>query len=104
MVGLYSLSNTTFGLSNYPKEEFGISHIPLINFNPTPLGGVLAFGYHIHALVIPILKKTSTPLRYEKDVYYAFTLAFITYFVIGIAGIFGFSGMYFTSYLKFADS
>jgi hypothetical protein len=64
--------------------------LPMFNFNPGPLGGVLALGYHIHALVIPILQETSTPANYEKDIRYGFYLGFFTYLGIGVAGFYGF--------------
>lgn len=103
-VGVYSMMNTNFEIEKYPTAgEKKEGMIPLLNFNMGPLGGVLAMGYHIHALVIPILQNTSTPARYENDIRWGFFLSFVTYLSIGIFGLYGFSGVYFSDYAKLAS-
>lgn len=79
-------------------------NIPLFNTNIGPLGGVLALGYHVHALTIPVIRKTSRPAHYERDISLAFGLVFLTYSTIGVAGMYGFLGTHFEQYLHFANA
>jgi hypothetical protein len=91
-VGLNALKSTNFKLTVYPETEIetGSRSIPLYNFNPAPLAGVLAIGYFIHPCVVPVIKKTSIPANYERDISYGYFLVFLSYFLVGLAGFFGF--------------
>jgi hypothetical protein len=87
----------------YPEENVGeIKSIGLINSNPAPLAGVLAIGYFMHPLVIPVIRRTSVEKNYERDVSYGYTLIFLSYFLVGLFGFFGFQGNYFNEFAKMA--
>jgi hypothetical protein len=99
-IGLYSLSNTQYDLTLLPEDQqtqgFNTldltKHVPLFNYNIGPLGGVLGLGFHLHALTIPVLRKYSEEKHWERDISVAFFFVFITYCVLGIAGLYGFLG------------
>ena len=65
---------------------------------------MLALGYHVHSMAIPVIRKTSHEANHERDISKAFLLVFLTYTAIGVMGVYGFLGTQFSPYLQLANS
>jgi hypothetical protein len=59
------------------------------------LTGMLAAGYYLHQLGLPIIFDNAKQKNNSRDVFYGYFCVFLTYCVIGICGYIGFSGTFF---------
>ena len=109
-VGIMSLTNTPFKIMTVPNlnepEDFekNMREIFLINNNFTPLAGVLGIGYFLHPVSIPIARNSKNQKNNERDLFWGYTLVFLSYILIGFTGYFGFSSVSFKDFVKTASA
>lgn len=94
--GASKLSGSTMELDNNMREVF------MFKNNFTPLAGVLGVGYFLHPVSVPIIRNNKIQANNERDLFWGYTLVFLSYTIIGISGYIGFSGVYFADYAKTA--
>ena len=108
-VGISSLMSTPFKIMTIPDvhhpEDFeqNMRQIFLINNNFTPLAGVLGIGYFLHPVSIPIARNSRNQKNNERDLFWGYTLVFLSYILIGFTGYFGFSSIAFKDFVKTAS-
>ena len=93
----YSLTNTSFTFTwteGHEIQEYG-SNITMFKSNFQALTGMLASGFYLHQLGLPIILDNKKQKNNSRDVFFGYFLVFLTYLVIGIFGYFGFSGSHF---------
>ena len=66
-----------------------------------PLMGILGGGYYFHNMSLGIAANAQYPEHNTRNIVIGFLLAFITYSIIGITGVYGFTGI---SYAGLAPS
>mmetsp|Transcript_7163 Transcript_7163/g.5421 ORF Transcript_7163/g.5421 Transcript_7163/m.5421 type:complete len:82 (-) Transcript_7163:581-826(-) len=59
--------------------------------------GILAGGFYLHNITIPIVKHAKYPEKNERNLFIGYLMVFLTYSVVGVLGYYGFSGSAFTS-------
>lgn len=69
--------------------------IVMFGSNFQSLTGMLAAGYFLHQLGLPIILDNKNQKNNTRDVFLGYFMVYLTYCVIGICGYFGFSGSYF---------
>ena len=97
----FSLTETKQGPASDSEdlENSGIevreSNIVMFKSNFEALAGMLAAGYYMHQLGLPIILDNKYQKNNSRDVFIGYLLVFMTYSLIGVGGYFGFSGSYF---------
>lgn len=93
-MAIYSLTNTTFDISNSQNDygKDGPRHLGLFKSDFGPLAGMMCLGYYLHNAVIPILRNSANPRKNGRDMFIGYFLVFISYTIVGIVGYIGFSG------------
>ncbi|CAI2364283.1 unnamed protein product [Moneuplotes crassus] len=92
---IYSLTNTEYYLTLVQEESDGPENIAMFHTNFQSLTGMLAAGYYLHQLGLPIILDNKDQDKNTRDTFCGYFLVFFTYCIIGICGYFGFSGSYF---------
>lgn len=103
--GLKSMTTTDYVYSEQDYEE-AISNpengytafIPLFGGNSTPLMGILGGGFYFHNMSIPMVQNAKYPEHNTRNILLGFILVFLTYCVIGVTGVYGFTGSEFESF------
>ena len=68
------------------------AYIPLINTQFTPLMGILGGGYYFHNMSLSMLHNAEKPQDNVRNIAIGFFLVFLTYSLIGVLGVYGFTG------------
>ena len=100
-VFVYSTANTKYEFSIVKQEnhweENGTRNVYLYNENFYPLMGVLAAGFYLHGMGLPILRENADPSKNVRDVFIGFSVACLNYSIVGVLGFMGFMGSYFVN-------
>ncbi|CAI2365038.1 unnamed protein product [Moneuplotes crassus] len=99
--GFYSLSNTTFEISNEESDLEGTTrNISLFRNKFNNLAGMMTLGYYIHNVCISIVKENKHPENNTRDVFIGYFLVFLSYSLVGSLGYLGFSGYTFKANIR----
>ena len=66
-----------------------------------PLMGILGGGYYFHNMSLSMVANARHPEKTTRNIVIGFFLVFLTYSVIGVTGVYGFTG---TSFAALAPS
>jgi hypothetical protein len=94
---IYSLTNTSYSSSwiSENKELSQESEIVMFGSDFKNLAGMLAAGYYMHQLGLPIILDSKNQKNNSRDVFLGYFFVFLTYCIIGLFGYIGFSGSHF---------
>eukprot|EP00347_Sterkiella_histriomuscorum_P006074 403354168 len=99
-VGIYGFTNTHYVYTAEAHvDDPESSQILFFNGAFGPLMGILGGGYYLHNISIPIVRNAKNPENNVRDVFIGYFLVFISYFICGLFGYYGFTGTYFTQTL-----
>ena len=59
--------------------------------------GIVGGGFYFHNMALPIVANAANPKKTPRNILIGFICVFMTYSLVGVAGVYGFSG------IKFAD-
>jgi hypothetical protein len=94
-MGIYSLTNTKFDISNELndyKDPDSTRHIGFFKSDFGPLSGMLCLGFYLHNCAIPILRNAKNPKKNERDMFIGYLMVLLSYVAVGAIGYIGFSG------------
>jgi Na+/proline symporter len=106
-MGFFGFTNTeyVFNKENYDEyhqeyldhpEETGYEALILLSNSKYPaLMGILGGGYYFHNISLPVIRNSRDPSKNTRDVFLGYFMVFLTYFMCGVLGYFGFTGYYF---------
>ena len=103
--GLKSLQTTehVYSMSAYseatakPDSPY-TAYIPLSGSQYMPLMGILGGGFYFHNMSLTMVHNAEHPEKNTRNILIGFLLVFLTYSIIGIAGVYGFTGSAFAAY------
>ena len=72
--------------------------IPLFNSEFTPLLGILGGGFYFHNMSLSMVANAEKPEHNTRNILIGFVLVFLTYCVIGVTGVYGFTGRQFAAF------
>jgi hypothetical protein len=72
--------------------------VPLFNSQFTPLMGILGGGYYFHNMSLSMLHNAEKPEHNTRNIAIGFFLVFLTYSLIGVLGVYGFTGQAFSEF------
>jgi len=106
--GVQSMTNTDYV---YSQEAFNqaeaagkyTAFIPLVGSQFMPLMGILGGGFYFHNMSLGMLANAKKPEHNTRNIVIGFSLVFFTYCLIGVTGVFGFTGSTFASYAPSVD-
>lgn len=103
--GMKSLKTTEYVYSEQAYEEATANpdapytaYIPLSGSKFMPLMGILGGGFYFHNMSLTMVNNAEHPEHNTRNIFIGFLLVFITYSVIGLAGVYGFTGSAFASF------
>ena len=77
------------------------SYIPLTGTQFMPLMGILGGGFVFHNMSLPMVHYAENPENNTRDLGIGFFLGFLTYSIVGLAGVYGFTGAAFASHTPY---
>lgn len=97
---IYSVEafNEAKGSNDPVVEKEYHAYIPLINSQFTPLMGILGGGYYFHNMSLSMLHNAEKPQDNVRNIAIGFFLVFCTYSLIGVLGVYGFTGEAFAAF------
>ena len=72
--------------------------IPLFGTAYAPLMGILGGGFYCHNMSLSIVANAKHPEHNNRNILAGFFLVFLTYSVIGVTGVYGFTGSNFEAF------
>ena len=60
--------------------------------------GILGGGFYFHNMALPIIANAAEPEKNTRNIFIGFFMVFLTYSLVGVAGVYGFTGIDFASY------
>ena len=84
--------------SSATEESSYTAWIPLVNSQFTPLMGILGGGYYFHNMSLSMLHNAENPEHNVRNIALGFFLVFLTYSLIGVLGVYGFTGHSFAAF------
>ena len=72
--------------------------IPLWGSQFTPLLGILGGGYYFHNMSLSMVRNAEHPEHNTRNILLGFILVFVTYSLIGVTGVYGFTGSAFAQF------
>ena len=57
--------------------------------------GILGGGFYFHNISLPVIRNSRTPENNIRDVIIGYFMVFLTYWLCGVLGYFGFTGYLF---------
>ena len=102
--GIYSMTKTdyTTNLENYQaykaevlagEQPDYVSYIPLAGVSFIPLMGILGGGFYFHNMALPLAANAANPQNTTRNIFLGFLCVFTTYSLVGVLGVYGFSGV-----------
>ena len=70
-----------------------LAYIPLFGFSVIPVLGIIEGGYYFHNMALPIIANAAEPEKNTRNIFIGFVCVCITYSIIGVAGVYGFTGI-----------
>ena len=96
VIFFYSISNTKYSFTWIESENIVEGqNIAMFKSNFQSLTGMLAAGYYLHQLGLPVILDNKNQENNTRDIFWGYFLVFLTYCIIGVCGFLGFSGEYF---------
>ena len=80
------------------SDEAYAAYIPMVASKFTPLMGILGGGFYFHNMSLSMVKNAAEPEKNTRNIALGFLLVFITYSVIGVTGVYGFTGQAFAAF------
>lgn len=77
--------------------------IPLFGSQYMPLMGILGGGFYFHNMSLCMVSNAKHPEHNARNIVLGYFLVFLTYSMIGILGVYGFTGMAFAQYAPSVD-
>ena len=74
------------------------AYIPLIGPKFMPLIGILGGGFYLHNMSLSFVQNAEKPEHNTRNIFIGFVLVFLTYTLIGVTGVYGFTGSAFEKY------
>ena len=71
----------------------GKQEIILIGENYSPMLGILAGGYYLHNISLPIYKDSKNPKNNVRDMFIGFLMVCLSYIICGTLGVYGFKNL-----------
>ena len=71
--------------------------MPLVGPSFTPLMGIVGGGFYFHNMSLQMFGKAQNPKKNTQNLALGFFLVFATYTIVGITGVYGFTGSRFAS-------
>ena len=107
--GVASMLNTQYV---YNEEAFEtaqdkgeyVAYIPLVGSQYMPLMGILGGGFYFHNMSLSMVHNAEKPEHNTRNILFGYLLVFLTYSVIGVTGVYGFTGVAFAEYAPSVDS
>jgi len=95
--GIFAFTDTNFSLGTMEQSDATIwaqdeRTLVLANRNFPPLLGILCTGYFLHTVSMDIIRKSKTPEKAGRDMFWGYFLTFISYCIVGTLGYIGFMG------------
>ena len=56
------------------------------------LMGILGGGFYFHNISLPVIRNAKDPSKNARDVFLGYFMVFMTYFLCGVLGYYGFLG------------
>ena len=108
--GIIAVLNTDFTYSLTEYEEFKaaeaasgdddyLAYIPLIGTSFVPVMGILGGGFYFHNMALPLMANAAEPEKNTRNIFIGFLCVFATYSLVGVAGVYGFSGVDYAAYV-----
>ena len=103
--GFKSMTSTNYVYSEFdyntavanPDQAY-TAWIPLSGSQFTPLMGILGGGFYFHNMSLSLASNAKYPEHNTRNIFIGFLLVFLTYSIIGITGVYGFTGSAFASF------
>ena len=101
--GFRQMSKTSYVYSAQAFEDASQSEtytafVPLIGAKFMPLMGILGGGYYFHNMSLTMTHNAKYPEHNTRNIAIGFFLVFLTYSLIGVLGVYGFTGQSFTDF------
>ena len=74
------------------------AYIPLVGEQFMPLMGILGGGFYYHNMSLSLVKNAEKPEHNARNMFIGFFLVFLTYSLIGVTGVYGFTGSAFAEF------
>ena len=94
----YVYSMTEYNEIMAEKTAPFTTYIPLFGADYMPLMGILGGGFYFHNMSLTVVSKAEKPEHNTRNIFMGFFLVFITYSLIGVTGVYGFTGSAFSEY------
>jgi len=109
-IGIKSMASTDFYYSEEAYDEAKTSapetyaaFIPMAASKFTPLMGILGGGFYFHNMSLSMVQNAEHPDKNTRNIGIGFVLVFMTYSMIGITGVYGFTGQSFARFNPSVD-
>ena len=76
-----------------------MAYIPIVGPSFFPVMGILGGGFYFHNMALPIISNAQHPENNMRNIFIGFLLVFLTYSSVGVAGVYGFTGVDFASFV-----
>ena len=74
------------------------AYIPLAGPKFMPLVGILGGGFYLHNMSLSFVQIAEKPEHNTRNIFIGFVLVFLTYTLIGVTGVYGFTGSAFAEF------
>ena len=74
------------------------AYIPLVGNQYMPLMGILGGGFYFHNMSLSLVQNAEKPEHNARNIFIGFFLVFLTYSLIGVTGVYGFTGSTFAEF------
>ena len=81
-----------------------MAYIPLIGVSFFPVMGILGGGFYFHNMALPIVANAANPQNNTRNIFIGFLCVFMTYSLVGVAGVYGFTGSKYAEYVPSVNS
>ena len=88
----YVYSTTAYDAALSDPDAPYTAMIELSGSNYMPLMGILGGGFYFHNMSLSMMANSKNPEHNTRNIFIGFILVFITYSLIGLAGVYGFTG------------
>ena len=92
----YVYSEEVFEAAN--QSEAYTAWVPLAASKFTPLMGILGGGFYFHNMSLTMTHNAAHPEHNTRNIAIGFFLVFLTYSLIGVLGVYGFTGQSFAEF------
>ena len=99
----YYYSQAAYDEAKTTSPETYAAFIPMAASKFTPLMGILGGGFYFHNMSLSMVQNAEHPEKNTRNIGIGFLLVFMTYSMIGITGVYGFTGQAFAQFNPSVD-